>query len=170
MNLRTLKSITFVAIIVSAFGLSSAFAQAATPEGLVKDLYRIRAIDYPGNSDRIFDGKNRNAIDKYFAKTLADYIWNDATSKTDEIGALEFDPFYEGQDAKITKLVVGSAKINGEKATVIVKFLNFNEKKSLTYKLIKQNSGWKISDIKFTDGGSLLQVFIDDKKARNTNK
>jgi hypothetical protein len=164
MNKQTIKSIIFAVITFSVFGISSAFAQSITPDGLVKDLYKIHAEDFKGSSDRIINNKSRKNLDKFFDQTLADYFWTDLNLKADEVGALEFDPFYEGQDALIKKLVIGKAKIIGEKATVIVKFLNFNEKHTLTYKLVKQNSAWKISDIKYADGLSLLQVFTDYAK------
>jgi ABC-type transporter MlaC component len=164
MNKPPIKSIFFASVIFSVFGISSTFAQIATPESLVKDLYKIHAEDFKNDKDRIVTAKSRKNLDKFFSKTLADYFWKDLNSKGNEVGVLEFDPFYEGQDALIKNLVVGKAKLSGEKATVIVKFLNFNEKHTLTYKFVKENSAWKISDIKYADGLSLLQIFIDDGK------
>ena len=141
-----------------------AFAQTSAPESLIKELYKIHNDDFKHETERIMDGKSRKMLNNFFDKTLSDYIWKDLTTRGNEVGLLDFDIFYAAQDAKITKLVVGQTKTNADNATVIVTFNNFGKKETLTYSLIKQKSAWKISNIKYADGSSLLTYFIDDKK------
>jgi len=135
-------------------------AQQTAPDALVKDLYKTHDKD----NGAILDGKSRKLLDKYFNKTLADYIWKDLTTHKDEVGVLDFDPFYNAQDVEIKNFNVGAPKIEGDKATVPVTFQNFDRKDTLTYTLTRQNSAWKISDIKYTDGSTLVGYFKEDAK------
>ena len=162
---KTAKSILLTVISLFVFGFVFGTNTAAqTPGALVKDLYKTHDRDLRGKNDRILNGENRAAIDKYFDKTLADFMWKDLTSHMDEGGVLDFDPFYNAQDFDVKKLVVGQPKIAGNKATLLVTFENFGKKERLTYTLARQNSAWKISDIKYEDGTSLLKYFEDAAK------
>lgn len=162
MKINTIKSILFTVILLSVFCILSVAAQ--TPESVVKELYKIHDQDLKGNEDRILTRKNRKTIDKFFDKTLADFIWKDLTTHIDEVGVLDFDPFYNAQDFEIKSFTVGSPKISGGKATVTVKFQNFEKKETLSYQLVKEKKGWKISDIKYSDGSSLLGYFKEVAK------
>jgi len=138
-------------------------AQTFAPDALVKDLYKIHEQDSKTSKDRILNGKSRRYLDKYFDKTLADLIWKDLTTHTDDVGVIDFDPFYATQDPDIKNLTVGAPRVAGVKATVIVKFTNSGTKETLNYQLVKRNSEWKITDIKYSDG-SLLGFFKEDAK------
>lgn len=135
-----------------------------SPDALVKDLYKVHDQDMKSENDRILSGKNRTYLDKYFDTTLADLIWKDLTTHKDEVGVLDFDPFYNAQDFDVKNLVVGQPKIENGKATVVVTFENSGRKDTLSYSLVQQNSAWKISDIKYTDGSSLIGYFKEDAK------
>jgi hypothetical protein len=140
---------------------ASGAAQQNTPDALVRSLYKTHSSD----SSAILDGKSRKGIDKYFDKTLADFFWKDLTTNRDEVGVLDFDPFYNAQDIEIKNLKVGEPKIEGDRATVIVTFQNFDRRENLTYSLARQSGGgWKISDIKYTNGESLVGYFREYEK------
>jgi hypothetical protein len=162
MKIKSFKSLLLVAVLIAGFGVLSSFAQ--TPDSVVKELYKIHDQDMKGNEDRILSGKNRKMIDKFFDKTLADFIWKDLTTHTDEVGVLDFDPFYNAQDFEIRGFSIGQAKISGGKASITVKFTNAGRKDTLIYSLTRQKKDWKISDIKYTDGSSLLRFFKEDAK------
>lgn len=151
---------TDAATSADAAGHSGAAAQRNTPDALIRDLYKTHDKD----NGAILDGKSRRLIDKYFDKTLADFFWKDLTTHRDEVGVLDFDPFYNAQDIQIKNFKVGAPKIEGDKATVPVTFQNFDRGETLTYSLARQNGAWKISDIKYTNGDSLLGYFGEDAK------
>lgn len=195
MNKKITESILLLMILISTFGCASAnrtemanntantatieqadanvestadasgAAQQNAPDALVKDLYKTHDKD----QGAILDGKSRKLIDKYFDKTLADFLWKDLTTHKDEVGVLDFDPFYNAQETQIKNFKVGEPKIEGDKATVGVAFQNFDRKETLTYALARQNSAWKISDIKYTDGTSLVGYFKEDAKNNAAN-
>lgn len=133
------------------------------PGALVRDLYDQHKKD----RSPFFQTKNRALVDKYFDKNLADLIWKDAIVSKGEVGAIDGDPLYNAQDRDIKKFVIGAAKITGERAEVPVTFENFGEKQALTYALVRQNKEWKISDINYGGGSTLLGFFSDT--AQNTS-
>ena len=139
---------------------TSAAQTADAPDALIKDLYKTHDRD----NGAIVQGKNRKILDKYFDKNLAGLIWKDMTTNRGEVGVIDFDIFYNTQDPDIKNLNVGAAKINGDKATVPATFTNYNTKYSVTYSLVKENSAWKISDIGYDKGESLLKYFKEEAK------
>lgn len=121
--------------------------EANSPEALVEELYNQEDKE----NSPFFQYKNRELVDRFFAKNLADMIWKDAVETRDEIGALEFDPLYDAQDTEIADLKIGNAETKGDKATVPVTFLNFGEQQTITYLLLKEDGKWKIEDIKYNE-------------------
>jgi hypothetical protein len=145
--------------------------QTAPPDAVVKDLYKIHDQDLKGNGERILNTKSRAMLDRFFDKTLAGYIWKDLTTHQDEVGVLDFDPFYNAQDFDIKNFSIGEPKIEGDRASVPVSFVNFDRKDKLTYSLVRRSdAAWKISDIKYTDGTSLLGYFKEDEKNNSAQK
>ena len=156
-NTKTIRATLFAVFFLSAFACAAS-AQSLTPDALVKDLYKTHEQDSKTGKDRILSSKSRRYLDKYFDKLLADMIWKDLTTHTDDVGVIDFDPFYATQDPDIKNLTVGAAKVAGAKAAVIVRFTNSDVKETLSYQLVKRKSEWKIADIKYRDG-SLLGFF-----------
>jgi hypothetical protein len=140
-------------------------AQQTAPDALVKDLYKVHGQDFETQDERILDGKSRRLLDKYFDKNLANLFWKDLTTHQEEVGVIDFDPFYNAQDIEIKNLSVGKAKIEGEKATVPVSFNNYDQKETITYLLAKENGAWKISDIKYKSGDTLLKYFKENAQS-----
>ncbi len=131
----------------------------AAPEAVVREVYKIHGEDFKRNANRILGGKTRTYLDKFFDKPLADLIWKDRTTNVGEIGALDFDPIYNAQDADIKNLVVSEATIEGERARVPVAFQNYDRREKLTYDLVRRGDAWKISDIRYPDGVTLTGIF-----------
>jgi hypothetical protein len=138
---------------------SEAEAQFVSVEPLVADLYKQHDAEKGP-----FRERRRAVIDKYFAKPLADMIWKNEQRPEGEMGAIDADPLYDAQDTQIKKFNVGKAVIDGSKATVTVTFENFGEKKKLQYMMVREGDAWKISDIKYPGGHTLLQNFREYEK------
>lgn len=136
----------------------AAQSQTGTPEALVADLYK----QHDANKGPFFQTKDRALVDKYFTKPTADLIWKDATSSKGEVGALDGDPLYAAQDTQIKNFAVGKADIKGETATVAVSFTNYDQKQVVTYSLKLISGNWKIDDIRWPDGDSMVKVIKDN--------
>lgn len=133
-------------------------AKKTAPDALVKSLYEA----HKKNNSPFFQTKNRELVNKYFDKNLADLIWKDAVDSKGEVGAIDGDPLYNAQDTDIKNFVIGQAKTDGEKAEVPVNFENFGEKQSFVFMLVSQKGEWKISDINYGGGSTLLGFFKDN--------
>jgi Protein of unknown function (DUF3828) len=126
---------------------------ATAPDALVKELYE----QHDKKTSPFFQTKDRALVDKYFDKTLADLIWKDANNSSGEVGAIDGDPLYNAQDMEIKNFSIGQPKIENGKARVVVTFDNFGKKQTITYELVQKDSAWKIEDINYGGGDSLLK-------------
>lgn len=146
---------------------------ATAPDALVADMYK----QHDAQKSPFYQNKDRKLVDKYFAKATADMIWKDAKESADDggVGALGADPLYNAQDTEIKNFKVGQADIKGEKATVPVTFENFGKKYTFNYTLAKEDDNWKIEDIKYDGGLTLLKLFksnaapVSDNKSSSSN-
>jgi hypothetical protein len=122
------------------------------PDALVSALYKDTE-DGP-----FFQTSNRALVDKYFDKSTADLIWKDAVDSQGEVGALGADPLYDAQDTDIKNFSVHAPEIKDGRAEVVVSFENFKKKERITYLLISKEGAWKITDIKYRDGRTLVKM------------
>lgn len=157
LNMKKLKSF---AIVVMALGLVcfSAAGQRRpqsvrlTPEQTVAALYKQHKKQSP-----FFQTKNRALVDRYFARELADLIWN-MPNTPGEVGPLDGDPLYNAQDMEIRHFVIHKAEVSGDTATVLVTFTNIGKKQEVKFLLASRPSGWKITNIKYDDGTDLRGI------------
>src|SRR6185436_4153197 len=151
--MRTAKLILFTLVFFLTVGIPwelRAQKRPSSPEALVADLYR----QHDRKRSPFFQTRSRALVNKYFAKSLADLIWKDATTKKEEVGALDGDPLYDAQDMEIKKFAVGKASSlsSPDIVEVPVTFENFGKPVRITFLLIKTSAGWKISDIRYPAG------------------
>jgi hypothetical protein len=133
----------------------STAAAANTPDALVGDLYRA----HKQKRGPFFQTRSRALVDKYFAKPLADLIWKDAVTSKGEVGAIDGDPLYDAQDFEIKNFAIGKPTIDGTNAKVNVTFVNIGEKKTIVFLLTKGAAGWRINDIDYGGGRTLVSEF-----------
>jgi hypothetical protein len=70
---------------------------------------------------------------------------------------------YDAQDMKISKFAIGKATSENGKTRVPVSFENLGEKKSIVFVLVKGKSGWRISDIDYGAGRTLVGEFKEPR-------
>jgi hypothetical protein len=133
------KLLLALALVIA--GAVPAFAAGFdTPKALLEMLYSPYAqgddFDWSTWDEARFRSAHLNAL---FDK--------DAKEADGEIGRLDFDPYIDGQDYQIGKLVIGEPAIKGDTATVEVTFTNFDLAEDLTFTLVKEKDGWKIDDV-----------------------
>lgn len=131
----------------------SAETKAAPPETLVAELYK----QHDAKKSPFFQTKDRELVDKYFTRSLADLIWKDANESKGEVGAISADPLYNAQDTEIKNFAVGKGEVKGEAANVAVTFTNFGEKQTVNLALKLTSGVWKIENIVYGDGDSLMK-------------
>ncbi|MEO6654861.1 MAG: DUF3828 domain-containing protein [Pyrinomonadaceae bacterium] len=140
-------------------------SQTVAAEALVADLYK----QHDAKKSPFFQTKDRALVDKYFTKATADLIWKDAVSSKGEVGALDGDPLYAAQDMEIKNFAIGNANVKGETATVPVNFTNYGQKNTITFLLKMVSGSWKIDDIKWPEGDSMVKVIKDNYPSPSNN-
>lgn len=148
---------------LAAGGESAAVAATA----LVADLYK----QHDSKRSPFFQTKNRSLVDRFFTKRLGDLIWKDANDSRGEVGAISADPLYNAQDIEIKNFAVGTAAVKNETAMVPVTFTNFGAKQTVTFNLKQIGAAWKIDDINYGSGDSLMKWLkeIDGEKTSSTS-
>jgi len=154
-----MRLLTLLLLFVSCGLPLLAADKAATPEVLVAELYKSEKK----KASPFFQSKNRALVDHYFAKELGDLLWKDTIDSKGEVGAIDGDPLYDAQDMEIKDFVIHPAKTDEGKTTVLVTFVNFEEKKRIIFHCVQQGGAWKISDIQYTDY-ALLKLLKDGAK------
>jgi len=123
-----------------------------TPEALLAAFYQPYLDDSFGEDDGRFRSQDLQAL----------YDQDAEITPEGEIGTLDFDPFISGQDYAISNLEIGEAEIDGDWATVVVSFDNFERPVTMDYDLVLEDDGWKIDDVAFRDATSpyrLSEIF-----------
>jgi len=145
------------AFLIAAGSLSAQPSTNASPDGLVKDLYRVHNQKH----SPFFQTRNRALLDKYFEKPLADLIWKDARSSKGEVGVIDGDPLYDAQDMEIKKFAIAKPRLEEGRALVDATFENLGQQKTITYIVVKGKTGWRIRDIVYGEGRTLKSEFKD---------
>ena len=165
------KALTLALIfLAAAAGHTSASAQISKPplpegdlaappiEAVVRELYKV----HRNGNGPLFTKRGRKYHEKFFDRKLADLIWKDLTETPEgEVGHIDFDPLFAAQDMQIKNFRVGAATIKGDKATVPVTFLNFDQKVRIEFRLVRTKAGWKISNILYGDNSDFLKILSE---------
>lgn len=124
-------------LLLAAFA-GPAFAQPyATPKALLEAFYAPYLTDDFPENEETFRSAALNAL----------YDADAQSTPEGELGALDFDPYIDGQDYQIADLKISEPEIEGDKATAVVSFTNFGEPREITYDLVFENGGWLIDDL-----------------------
>jgi len=107
-------------------------------------------------------------LDKYFAPELANLLWQDARSSGDEVGALDGDPLFNAQDMEIKNFLIQDG-VGGPRMVVVpVSFENFGQKHEIKFRLFSGGGTWRIANIEYDDGSTLLEILKQDRSSRNS--
>ncbi len=158
-----MRSLSFLLLLLSFAVTQLSAAEAGTPEALVAALYKAHDND----KSPFFQTDDKALVSKYFTKELTGIIWKDAKDSNGEVGALGADPLYDAQDTEIKNFAVQKGKIDGTKATVLVTFTNFGEKRKYTYDLAQEDGAWKIANIRYAADHNLKKLYKDNAEASN---
>jgi hypothetical protein len=156
-----IKIALITSFILAFASINFAQSKNAAPNTVVQNLYAAQKA----KKNLFFQSKSRVNLDKYFAKSLADLIFNDMkqSAKNNEPGSLDFDPFYNAQDFKITAFKVGAPDYgegNRKLADVPVKFKNFGKAETILFRLEQTGGAWKISDIFYPSTNTSLKAIL----------
>ncbi|MCW2310018.1 peptidoglycan-binding protein [Rhodobium gokarnense] len=128
------------------------------PRALIADIYTL-----PDPDVGVW-AKNRRLW--YFSDHMLELVEAAEAAMKEKNGSeeLDFNPIVPGQDYNITDLSISEPKIDGDTATVTVKFTNTlggdSKTHELVYTLVTLDDSWLIDDI-VTDGTALSDTLQD---------
>ena len=168
--MKRIKLILVIAVVMLS-GLSVSAAQGRksikqmSPREVVADLYRQHKQRSP-----FFQRRSRALLDKYFARELANLLWQDARSSGDEVGALDGDPLFNAQDMDIKNFSIQEG-IGGPRMVVVpVTFDNFGQKHEIKFRLFSGGGTWRIANIEYDDGSTLLDILKRDRESSQNSQ
>ena len=131
-------------------------AAGSAPDAVVRDIYKHYLETEP---ERLipFDYTAPATTNAYFDPGLAKLLV--AEGKRTEL-RLDFDPFVDGQDFEIDKVSFTITAQSAKEATVTARFLNFDEPKLITYKLVMTGEGWRIADVQWGGARATLRALL----------
>ncbi len=138
-------------------------AAAPSPETLIRDLY-AHYLDTAPDTVVGFDFTDPTVANAYFDPALAKLVIADAKASDPK---LNFDPFIEGQDFEIKAVTTSLKAQTSTSATVTAEFENFEEKKTVTFKLTKVGGRWRIADIQWESNPQTLKALLVAKKIQS---
>jgi hypothetical protein len=104
----------------------------AEPAAMIAAIYK----QYQGKGDpKIPDSVHSARLQKLMAADRK-------RTPKGEVGRLEFDPFVNGQDWEIKKLVVRETERKGDRATVRATFDNLGEPQDIEFQLVRRQQRW----------------------------
>ena len=167
MNLRSLVlCVTFTIALSLTAAAEKPHSSGPDPDAILRDLYKA----HDAQKGPFFDRKNHKLLEKYLTKELATLLQKDASVSEGEVGAIEFDPLYASQDPQVTNFRIGRVRWGdiqkrGDNvpdkgfALVTVSFKENGKPRELQFRFEQEpDKTWRISDIHYPDGSSLLQL------------
>jgi hypothetical protein len=160
-----MKSLNIIFTLLVACA-SAAHGEPNTKSGAVQvvaQLYRDFAweaiIDEPEWVGHDLLDQPRSVLEGYFDHNLATLILKDrqCATQTHEICRLDFSPIWASQDpgASETKIIAGATP---DIVSVKFRYPGDGSKIEMSYRLIKTNVGWRIADIRYSSGSTLLSI------------
>jgi|SRR5215469_10370804 len=162
--MTTLQKITFRRALVISLVFTSAACfggdeKKSSPEDFIRALYHFHQ---PGKDTPDWFA-DKQTLSKYFDKELtALFIKDDECVKREQgVCNLDFDPIYDAQDFDKETTNLQIAAVEGQPDSFNVTFTNLGTR-TLVYKLTNTPGGWRISDIKYSEGPSLKEILSQE--------
>jgi hypothetical protein len=139
MRLMRLPLLLLAALLLVFPAASSFAATYATPEALIKALYRYDPDET--------DAEAPSPYSPFFSDALNARFQADRDATPDgEVGAIDFDPVISGQDGRARNVHTSPPILTGNTAELEVSFDNGGPV-TLFYTLVREHGGWKVDDI-----------------------
>lgn len=132
----------------------SSSASTDSPENIVSNLYR----DFPPDGKEAVHWQKKDVLAKYFDNNLVDlFLKEQECSERDKgICNIDFMILYDAQDYQITEFHIDA--FDPVKKVVNVRFKNYNKPTLIVYQMSETPAGWRISDIRYEKGHSLVET------------
>jgi hypothetical protein len=149
-----MRKLIVIAVFLSNLCGVWAETAAITPTKLVTDLYSAHS----GKADPLVYPASKKLLGAYFEKGLLSLLLKDQSESKGEVGKLDVDPLYDAQDFEIKDFSVALVTEQKDSAEVAASFKNIGTSEKIVFLLSKTAQGWRITDIKYSDGRTLKGI------------
>lgn len=149
--LRYLLAAVCVLIAVPAWGDSP----NDSPQALMRELYRVHA---EGDGPLLrSEGKAERRV--FFTASLVEALEREIDRPDpEELGNLDFDPFYNAQETDLGAMDVAVAKVSGNATIALVRFENAGNPIEIAYRVVLDGEAWRIDDIEYGEDRTLRKT------------
>jgi hypothetical protein len=151
---RLLILITGAVLVAGFTSVQGQTSSIMTGKDLVAQLYK----EHSGKSDPLQYPASKKLLQNYFYKPLLDLYLKDQAASKGEVGKIDFDPLYDAQDLQLTDFNLVIPNNKKESGYVAAHFKNMGLKQQVVFILKSTKAGWRIADIQYKDGRSLLNI------------
>jgi Protein of unknown function (DUF3828) len=129
-------------------------AAATSPTKVVTELYTA----HKKKPDPLVYPASKRLLGAYFAKDLLSLYLKDQLESKGEVGKLDFDPLYDAQDFDIKDFSIALVSQQKDSAEAAASFKNIGKSEKIVFLLSNTAQGWRITDIKYSDGRTLKAI------------
>ncbi|MVM39099.1 hypothetical protein GO730_18725 [Spirosoma sp. HMF3257] len=129
-----------------------------TPRSAADRLIRALYFEHNAKENPFREKKDRALVDQFFAKPVADLIWNDAQKSPGKVNRTKVNLLFNAPDTGIKKTWVLPAVIGGTRAIVYVTFENKAKPEELKIDMKQLAGRWRITEIVYPDGQQLTNL------------
>lgn len=130
-----------------------------SPQDLMRELYRVHD---QGNGP-LLDPAGGQQRRIFFTESLAAALDEELNrADPEELGKLDFDPFYNAQETELGDLDFAVAKVSGNATVAIARFSNYGDPVEISYRVVDDGRGWRIDDIDFGEGRTLRKILAGE--------
>jgi hypothetical protein len=149
-----MRKLAVAAVVLFSLCGAGMGSPAISPAKLVTDLYRA----HRGKTDPLQDPVSKKLLGGYFEKSLLALFLKDQSESQGEVGKLDFDPLDAAQDLEIKEFSVALLTQQKDSAEVAASFKNMGRSEKVVFLLTNTAQGWRITDIKYSDGQTLRGI------------
>lgn len=126
-----------------------------SPQALMRELYRVHA---EGDGPLLrSEGKAERRV--FFTASLVEALEREIDRPDpQELGNLDFDPFYNAQETDLGTMDVAVAKVSGNATVALVRFENAGNPVEIAYRVVLDGEAWRIDDIEYGEDRTLRKT------------
>ena len=153
-NMRRFIVITLFSLHLCGAWAETSLHAATSPKEVVTRLYTA----HKGKADPLQYPASKKLLGAYFENGLLSLYLKDQSESKGEVGKLDFDPLYDAQDFDIKDFSIALVAEQNDSAEVAASFKNIGKSEKIVFLVSKTAQGWRITDIKYSDGRSLKEI------------
>ena len=126
-----------------------------SPQALLRALYQV----HDEGDGPLLRSEGRSQRRVFFTESLALALEGEIDRPDpEELGNLDFDPFYNAQETDLGAMDIAVAKVSGNATVALVRFANGGDPMEIAYRVILDGEAWRIDDIEYGEGRTLRKT------------